>query len=177
MARLGEQIMPNLHSTMVLLLHRSPLRIIGRDIHLHSTMVLLLRVFFCPLSYSSVHLHSTMVLLLLVSDVPLAVITTEFTFHYGSTSTRSNRGSSFLHSIYIPLWFYFYGRSISWLSSRFKFTFHYGSTSTDTHRQLAGLCANLHSTMVLLLPWRNSCLPQALSPFTFHYGSTSTEQK
>ena len=122
---------------------------------------------------------------------------TEFTFHYGSTYTKTLPRREILRkeftfhygSTYTKRW---HARKSLW----YAFTFHYGSTYTrirlilvhflriylhstmvlliqDERASRGGNPPDLHSTMVLLIPTGGfKSLLSAI--FTFHYGSTYT---
>ena len=142
----------HLHSTMVLLIPDHLRELAIGAMHLHSTMVLLIQIrsISCGTSSSfTFHYGSTYTLRRLrysTLQYPFTFhygstytkeycliksIGLSFTFHYGSTYTMTDGKVSEAEKIYIPLWFYLYSASQSYL-------------------RLPGF--HLHSTMVLLIP-------------------------
>ena len=101
------KVEPNLHSTMLLLYHRSIDDVYDALHHLHSTMLLLYPNMRYEVSVLHNDLHSTMLLLYHI-DREQKNLSFLFTFHYASTlSNRGKRVGDCYNHIYIPLCFYF----------------------------------------------------------------------
>ena len=116
---------------MVLLILISPLYLDQCIVNLHSTMVLLIRKRKRPRSSDCVNIYIPLWFYLYWTQMIL----------WGKPSI-----------IYIPLWFYLYRSCPVFSAEALKFTFHYGSTYTDGSYTRPQYFANLHSTMVLLIP-------------------------
>ena len=120
------------------------------------------------------NLHSTMLLLYPVWE-SVGRRKASFTFHYASTLSSIAAIARFLHSsftfhyastlsdrriwkrqkstgIYIPLCFYFIGKTVQKAQRYCIFTFHYASTLSLDGLRNSLLNVNLHSTMLLLYP-------------------------
>ena len=107
-------------------------------LYLHSTMFLLIRFAAVNPSFSRLNLHSTMFLLILGANL----IPESF------------------ETIYIPLCFYLYDRSVPNVLPSSVFTFHYVSTYTKRTDNRSDKRVDLHSTMFLLIrrdirPWQS----------------------
>ena len=119
-----------LHSTMLLLIQKKPLRSYQK-IYLYIPLCFYLYIV-------CIILH----LLLVFLYIPLC-----FYLYYVGDRTAPVK-----YWLYIPLCFYLYSERLSEFSSSFSFTFHYASTYTYSRTVHIGIGVALHSTMLLLIP-------------------------